>query len=385
MTYLRKLYVRAFLCSLVSLLVTLTYIRLFEQELLDWNDYGTYTIARPFIPDTLFYLELVNTPEWDLTTLAATNIKNGMAPALLWGVANGDWYRMALISVIIAFVGLVYVAKICQHFSVPRLRALRAITLIGLLPAVWYFSVGSLKELPTMTALAGFFYHHVKRQNLASLLWGVLLVSIRFQLAAVLPLFVFASFYAKQPLRTSAIVLIICSAAFPIFASLNILSLDVTAIFREQAGTESNLGAALENLRDTVPGVSAVVVGIRVVQSVLEPLAASFTEGFLFEAGIPSILGFASLSTLLLTLPAWYRILVNIVRGLRTTLPLDIQRLYALILFYAVPVGGFSFIHGRYMFPLTALVVVGAIFRVRGRVPKRVRSNRLQPPRLAHT
>jgi hypothetical protein len=365
MRYLRRLYFRAAACSIASLFVTLAYVTSFHRVLLDGDIFGNDSIASPFVPDTLIYLDLIDAEDLDLPKLALAGVKNAVAPALLWGVAQGDWHLMAAINAAIAFVGLVYVAKLCRHFSVPVRRALRAITLIGLLPAVWYFSVGSLKELPAMTALTGFLYHVLKRQALPCLLWGVLLVSIRFQLALILPLFVLASSYAKHPLRITVISLLTVSAVFPIFAQLELLNLDVTAIYRESAGSESTAGAMLESLRDTVPGISALVVAIRVVQSVLEPLLAFLSGPFLFDLGKVSIQGFVYLSTLFLTLPAWFLTVRNIVRGLRVALPLDAQRLYALILAYGVPVGGFTFIHGRYLFPLTALVILGGVFRIR--------------------
>ena len=372
----------AAICALVSLLATLIYVRLFEKMLLNGDIYGTGSIASPFVPDTLVYLDLASVDDWDIFTFAIAGVKNAIAPALLWGAAGGDWYWMAAINALVLFIGLIYLAKLCQHFKVSKNRASAAILLVGFLPAIWFFSIGSLKELPTMTALTGFLYHYLKRQSVSCLLMGILLVSMRYQLVGILPLFVIIASYSKRPLRTAVICLVIVSAMFPLFTSLGVLSLDASADFREAAGTESSLGASMEAVRDEVPILSVAVIAARVVLSVLEPLMIFVAGPYLLDDGRVSIQAFAYLSTLLLTLPAWYRTARSIVRGWRAALPLDLQSLYALILLYGVPVGGFSFIHGRYMFPLTGLVVLGAIFQVRVHAKPGVRVGMRAPPSM---
>lgn len=373
--YLSSLYHLSLCLAIISLILTLIYIRIFERTLLDGDISGSNGFVGLFITDTLRYLDLVAADEWSIFTFAVAGVKNAIIPLLMWDAVQGNWYLMAVFNSMMALATTIYLSKLCWHFHLARSKAIYSVALLGLLPAVLYFSVGSLKELPTLLALTGFLFHYLKRDQILWMLWAVLLVALRYQLVVVLPVFVLVARFAASPLRLSAIILLFFSMAYPIFASINVLSAESTEFFRSEADTESSAGAQLESIRSSVPVVSAAAIAIRTAQSVLDPLLTFAAGPYLFYDGSISIEGFAYLSTLLLTLPAWYRTAQHIVKAIRFGASRDSQLLYALILLYAIPVGGFSFVQGRYLFPLTALVIVGGTA-----LGRRTRSSRaLQP------
>lgn len=359
--YLSSLNRLALGCSVVLLLLTLVYVWCFESALLAGELEGYDGFISLFITDTLRYLDLVNSDEWTLLTFAIAGVKNAIAPSLLWDLAGGSWYVMAWINAAIMFASLRYLAKLCWHFQIQRQRAATMIVLLGLLPSVLYFSIGSLKELPTLLALTGFLYHYLKGDRLRWLLWAVALIVLRYQLAAILPLFVLIDRFAKRPLRVAALFLLVVSMAFPLFSSLNVLSGESTQIYRDELGTEATSGAQLESIRDGVPILSAAAIVVRTTQSALDPLLTFMNGPYLFQEGLISIEGFAYLSTLLLTLPAWWRAARRTLNAIRVDVSRDVQRLYGLVLLYVVPVGGFSFVHGRYLFPVTALLLIAGV------------------------
>lgn len=378
--YLSSLYRLSLCCVAISLLLTLAYIRFFERTLLDGDIRGADGFVSLFITDTLRYLDLVNADEWSVLTFAIAGVKNAIVPSLMWDAAHGNWYVMAVFNSMISLVSLIYLAKLCWHFGLPRSKAMYAVALLGLLPSVLYFSVGSLKELPTLLALTGFLYHYLKHDRMRWIFWAGLLIVLRYQLAAILPVFILAARLAKNPLRASALFLLFFSMAYPMFASFNVLSAESTELYRSEADTEASSGAQLESIRGSVPVISAAAIAIRTVQSVLDPLLTFVAGPYLFYDGSISIEGFTYLSTLLLTLPAWYRTVQRTVRSIRSNGSRDMQLLYALVLLYAIPVGGFSFVHGRYLFPLTALVIVGG-----ATLGQKVRSPRALHPGQHHT
>jgi hypothetical protein len=183
----------------------------------------------------------------------------------------------------------------------------------------------------------------------------------RYQLIGVLVLFCFVESHAKNPLRAAAIWLCVISMAYPLFANIDILSSEATKLFREDSGT--SMGAVVETVRSNVPVLSAIAISIRVMQSIFEPLVPAPDTYWIFEGDSISVLAIAYIISFFIMLPFWWRAMWASTRMLLVSRPVSrgASSLYALILIYVVLVGGFSFVHHRYLFPITALLMLGGV------------------------
>ena len=343
---------------LATLVVSLLYTSYFHMSLDagDWFDLGGVT--RIVIPDTFVYREVLN-EDFSQLGFAIAGVKNAIGPALIWTLASSNWYAVAFINSLFLLGTLLYTAKLATYFGVSTIQINYIILLLGLMPAMTYYSIGALKELPTLFLITGFYYHFVKKQTFFWVTMTLILIGFRFQLIPVFMIYILIDKFSKNPLRMAAMVLLIGSMAYPFISQMNVFSSEATLIFREESG--SSLGGAIENVLDTIPIVSSIAVFIRVFQSILEPLATFFKNWSFFEDGSFSILAFVYFTSLLITLPSWWRTLLRaykFIRKKRHSKFRGIDSLYGFILLFTIPVGGFSFIHHRYLFPITALIMI---------------------------
>lgn len=359
--YLSLLFALSACCALTSLVFVLGYVHFFENSLYQGNIEGERGFVGLYITDTLIYIDLLMVDEWSILAFAIAGVKNAFVPVLFWQLAQGSWYVMAAINAAFLYAILSYLCRLCWHFNVPQRRAAFIVALLAFLPSVQYFSVGSLKELPTLLALTGFLYHFLKGQKGYWFLWALVLILLRYQLGVLLMIFIFCASFSKSPLRMAALLVLGGTMAYPFFSHFGILSSETTEFLREETDSQASAGALLESIRETVPIASAAAVLVRALQSLMEPIITLIGGPYLFYDGAISIEGFAYLSALILTVPSWVRTAAAIFRGLLHGLPRDTEILYSLILIYGVLVGGLSFVQGRYLFPATALVLLGGV------------------------
>ena len=180
--------------------------------------------------------------------------------------------------------------------------------------------------------------------------------------------------YSRRPLRDSIFLVIFISSIYPYIRSLNIFSLDSILLYREDS-LETG-GALIELIRDEIPGLSSIAILVRVIQSVFEPILTFVKNPTIFEDGGLSIYTVSGLPEALVLAPFWILAGVGIVREVvaRKEGSRDIQKMYALIVLFVIPVGGFSFIHHRYLFPITGIVMMAGL--VTARDMKNVRRKR---------
>jgi hypothetical protein len=352
---------------LATLMVSLTYTAYFHSALVDgdWTDIRGFT--RIVIPDTFVYKSLIE-EGFSIFSIVIAGVKNAIGPALVWIISFSNWFVVVVFNSLLLLALLFYVIKLCHHFQVPRARAQFIVLTIGLMPTMTYFSIGALKELPTLLAITAFYFHFVRQQTMRWMLMVLILLLFRYQLIAVLTIFYLIDKYSKNPLRISLILLLAISMAYPLFEKANILSSETTALYREDSG--SSTGALIEGVRSSVPVASAVAISIRVMQSILEPLVPAPGTYWFFEGESFSMLALAYIASLLLMLPFWWRTVSTSYQIIKKTTPIsrDLASLYSLVFLFVIFVGGFSFVHHRYLFPITALVMIGGAAQNR-RIP----------------
>lgn len=353
--------------ALIAVLVSAAcYVWYFEFALLNdqWQEVKGFT--RILIPDVFLYISLTDSmDELNIFQLAVAGVKNALGPVVLWNLAGRNWYGMLLVNMLFIVGSVVYTMKLARFYVVDIANTAKVALTLILLPVMIYYCIGPAKELPTLFALTGFFYHFIKRDLIRWLLMAMAMVLFRYQLLAVLLPFIFLARFTKNPLRRAVQLMMIAAMAYPLIAQVGIISPEETAKFRD--GAEGQSGALIESIRDSVPIVSALATGIRIAQSVLEPAVNVFKSDGLYEGKSISVINIIYLLSLVPLLPYWYRAFFWIVELYKVKRPLsrNVMSLYAFLVLFVVPVGGFSFVHHRYLFPITALVLLAGYESVR--------------------
>ena len=363
----RKIYSLALILSLTVFLSSWTYYKYFSEALNNSAWRGVYGFTRIIIPDTFLYLHIIDYSD-PIMSMVVSGVKNTIGPSLIWFMTNGNWVLTSLVNSILLFIGLMYFANTAQLFGV-RSRKIRSImVLLALLPATLYYSVGALKEIPTLVFLSGFFYHYLQREHIKWLLFAMLLVLFRYQLGASLLLFIVADQFNKRSLNIVILVLIFIAAVFPYLQEVSIFTSGATEYYRAVFGVESSIGGMIEFVRDTVPGVSLFAVLIRIFQTIFEPFLTFFRNPTFYEYGDISILTVTYVVSQAMLLRYWLSFMkrIGLIIRNQNRIPRNIKRLYMLCLVAVVPIAGFSFIHHRYLYPVTALVILASIIPLDG-------------------
>lgn len=347
------------------LVCTFGYLLCFEPALIDgdWLDVKGFT--RIVIPDVFLYISLTDRMnEFEWLQVAIAGVKNALGPALMWRLGGQNWYGMAAVNTLVAMMTLAYTIKLASHFDIPLHSTRHLAMTLALMPTTIYYSIGPAKELPTLLATTAFVYHFIKRQTFRWVVMGLSAVLFRYQLIAVLLPFVFIARYSRNPVRAAVSLMLVLAMAYPLIAKVGIVASEETGRFREES--DSRAGAFIESVRDKVPIVSAAAVAVRVSQSVFEPIVNCLRPEGIIEGGSISVINVVYLFSFLPLLPYCYRTLMRI-RALRKAEAQhpDIRLVYTFIVLFAVPVAGFSFVHHRYLYPLTALMLIGGYECVR--------------------
>ena len=363
----------ALIASAAIVLAAILYTKIFYEALISEDWYSVDGFRRIVIPDTFLYKNLLES-EVSIYLIAFSGIKNSIGPSLIWFLAGMNWYVVVLINALFVYISLKYLVQIGSYFYLHIHPIFIFIILLGVMPTAIYYSIGSLKELPMICSFTGFFYHYLKRQKVLWVTFFLLLVFFRYQIFIPLIIFVVLSKYSRRPLRDSIFLVIFISSIYPYIRSLNIFSLDSILLYREDSLDTS--GALIELIRDEIPGLSSIAILVRVIQSVFEPILIFIKNPTIFEDGGLSIYTASGLPEALVMAPFWILAGIGIMREIVACKEgsRDIQKMYALIVLFAIPVGGFSFIHHRYLFPITGIVMMAGL--VTARDMKNVRHKR---------
>ncbi len=365
----------AILLSFIVFLLTWSYYSYFSEALNDdlWEDINGFT--RIIIPDTFIYRNVVDFSN-PFTSIVFAGIKNSIGPSFIWYMTNNQWVFVLFVNAVILYVELMYIAKTAQFFNIPRRKTLSIMILIALLPDTLYYSVGALKEIPTLALMSGFFYHYLKYERIKWLLCVFLLIIFRYQIGFALLLFLLADIFNKRSFRFAFLFLIFISALFPLIQNFGVFYNNTTELFREQNGVGSSLGGGVELIRDKIPVISIFAILIRIIQSIFEPFFYLFRNFTFFEDENLSIINVVLFLSSVFLFSYWLSFLKRIGSLLLhpSFVSRDIMRLYLLCLVVLVPTAGFSFIHHRYLYPITSLIILATIV-----YPKHMKDVKIDP------
>lgn len=344
------------------LAVCLLYVFTLHEHLenAEWEHVAGLT--RILIPDTFMYAAIVE--ENDFTTsVLFSGIKNSIGPSAIWYLTGFNWYAVSFFNVAILYFVTVYIEKNCRFYGVADTAIRRSTLIFVATPAVAFYSVGALKELPMMLLILMALYYYNRKAWGWAVLAASMLVVFRYQMIIILFFMVILAGFKNKSLKYILTLLFAAAAAYPALEKLGVLEQGVTLFFRQEYGQQDGFGAVVEYIRSNVFVASAFAILIRAMQSFFEPFLAFLGKGTFLEEGSFSVMDFVQFFTLLMLMPIFWRFMTKFVLVLRhgRRVSKDVQMLFGLIVASLILVGGFSFIHHRYLYPFFPLLLIAAL------------------------
>ncbi|MDX9988226.1 hypothetical protein [Thiothrix unzii] len=358
MTINKKEIFRIIITSL-SLVFAVIYYYIFQQPLESLSFESPYNYISSFvIPDTYLYLSVIDDHD-PISSIFNSVVKNTIGPSLIWYVANGSWLIVIIINAIFLYWSCYYIFRLCELYNV---NSELPILLIAMNPVTIFYMIGALKEIPTMLFILGFFYYIIKEKTIKWLVFSLLLIIFRYQLLIPLVIFIIMYFTNKNGMyKKSLYLIVLLCLAFPLINSLNVLSNSATEIFREEqlSNIGSTLGASIEHIRSNIYILSAIAIGIRILQSILEPLFYPFQYPLFMVDGVIGIYPLFSFLSFVLTSYFIFKFIYLLPINLRAKQATkNKQAIFALAFLFLIPVAGFSFIHHRYIYPIIPIIII---------------------------
>ena len=317
--------------------------------------------TRVLVPDTFLYKSVIDVDNVWLSIILS-NVKNTIGPSSIWYVAQFDWFIVLFINIVIVWFILVFFEKNLNYYGVSPRVIQYTVLVFALLPSTSFYAIGALKELPTMLLLLMFVYFY-NRRRLFILLWvSAALIVFRYQLIVILLGTIAITRFNDRSFRFALFVIVAVSVVYPAITFFGVLEVEATDRFRSwQTGTA---GAVIENIRNNYYGFSFFAIVARVLQSLFEPLLTfALNSGeYLYEEGAFSIYRFVQISTIIIMIPYIYKTVFKMINMYRMDgyLHHSTNTIYVLTLLSTVLVGGFSFIHHRYLLPFFPLIMIAA-------------------------
>ena len=315
------------------------------------------------ITDTIKYYKLASSENLNIALIIAS-IKNALVPSIIWFLADLNWYYVLLINLIMHSFILLLIQKNLELFLVTKRGIIRAMLVYSILPATTYYSIGALKEIPQIMLLLAIVYFS-NTNRLVFLFLTVLCISIvRYQLIVFLP-FILLSLKFRNGRVLSLAVLFAGLMFYPLFASTGILEYGAVKEFR--ALNSGGIGRIVEDWRENYIIISLIAVLIRAVQSLAEPLLILIGNpmNYFYFNGYIEVFNIIQLSTFIILSPYIYFLIFRMPLLKSKCLPIQFRKplffLFGFILTYLILVGGLSFIHHRYIYPVLPLCIVLSI------------------------
>lgn len=321
------------------------YLNKFHDSLIigEWLNINGFT--RVVIPDTFRYFNL---GENDFSDVGS--VKNSFIPALLWFFLKFNWYRALWLNFLINIAAFVFISKILDKQFISKERKTKILVLILFNPGSLYYSLGVLKEPLTLLFLLSSLYYFLNKKWLYFVTSCILLVLVRFQFLYFL-LFLFTTNLLKIKRCHFMVFLFLMLALFPLWRDFMDVYNSAGEIYRENMQQGYSLGGYVELIRDKVPILSGFGVVLRMIQSVFEPF---LSIGALVEQGALSVFSLVQLISLIFFAPSiflWFRYFFLSSRS-------EIEPILQMIFLFIVVVGGLSFIHHRYLYPIIILMLI---------------------------
>lgn len=358
------------LVAILSIVYTWTFIDLFET-----GKSGGFGITGAVIPDTFLYRYFFENPDYRI--FLGPGIKNSIAPALLWKLLSGNWYMAAIFNVAMLFLSVVFLKKMGDHIGISIDNKL--LFFLVLLPETFIYTVGVLKEIPTLFLFTALAFYFLKNRWLPFFFCFVLLCLFRYQFSIVIAIFLLGHlFFRKQNIRFLVFTFLILSALYPFLAQLDTgLSAQEGILYKEdKPGT--GVGAIIQSVQTEWYGLSTLATMVKIFQMLVAPWPfPQFPEGSKVD-----VLTLAwSISSLVL-LPIWFKYFRFLFYALRypNSIKQEAGVLLSMSFIFGMMIGLSGFIQHRYVYPSLGLILLVAYLPITSRLNRIPQSSPIPNP-----
>jgi len=142
-------------------LFTFKYISFFHEALENsiYQNVNGYT--RIVTPDTFLYKNIINT-ENVLLSIILSGVKNSLGTSFMWYLSSFNWYVNNILNIFFILLIVLYTKKLLLEYNVQESKIQLAILSIIILPSTIFYSIGSLKEIPTALLFIMILYYYKK-------------------------------------------------------------------------------------------------------------------------------------------------------------------------------------------------------------------------------
>jgi hypothetical protein len=311
--------------------------------------------TRIIIPDTFIYYDIINFNNPIYSILEST-VKNTIGPSFIWYITDGNWIETILINSFFVYISLYFFEKIAIELGSDRKSMLIGMTILAICPSTIYYSIGALKELPTVCFTLAFLYYYITSKKIKLCFFAFLLFLFRYQFVFIFLLFFF---FEYLDVKKSFIILILIAFLFPAFKHFNMLGYESSLTYRLDSGNLDSLGYWVEYVRNNIFVLSFFGILVRIFQSLFEPFLAFLHSFSFYENNLLSVIKIILFSSLILFTPYIYCFFKNFI-----FFAFAERKIKAIFIFICIStyfIGGFSFIHHRYLvfiFPLMILLCI---------------------------
>lgn len=293
------------------------------------------------------------------------NVKNTIIPSLLWALFAGDWYLATLFNISLLFFTSIYFKRISNHFDIDLSN--KFIFFIVFLPETFIYTVGILKEIPSLLFFTASAFYYLKGRWLFFTASLLLLLLFRYQFGVCFGLFLFARmFFGRHNIKFYVALFFLLSSLYPLLIIIVPgLGYDNALIYTEMRNG-LGIGSIVESIQFNFYVLSSFATLVKFFQMIIEPWP---TPPIFSEPQINVIALLYSISTFFL-LPIWYKYFRFLFHALRNPrfYSRDILAMLCLSFSFLIIVSLNGFIHHRYLFPGIALILLIAYIPIKPRV-----------------
>ncbi|WP_026839817.1 hypothetical protein [Citrifermentans bremense] len=347
-----KLIFTVFLLGLLSIAYTRCFISLLEVG--ETVGFGFQGIVQS---DTILFKNIFSNSQ--ILIYLAANVKNVVLPALLWMLFDGNWYFATLFNISLLLLTGIYLYKISIHLNI--IVNDKILFLILLLPETFIYTIGVLKEIPTLFVFSALAYHFLKKSWYIFTFYFLLLVLLRYQFSIAITLFMVGNFSFKEKnIRFLVLLFLMLSSMYP-FLIENVpgLGSDDALLFRE-IGPGLGVGSIVESIQSKWYGISALATFVRLFQMIVQPWPVINV----FDGSYLNIMALLYSISACILFPVWFRYFRFLFHAFRYPhlIQSDQNAILCLSFAFIMMVGLNSFVHHRYLYPGFGLITLVAYF-----------------------
>lgn len=308
----------------------------------------------------------------DIFMYLNANVKNVVVPSLLWMLFDGNWYMASIFNVGLLSFTAMFLYKIANHLGISIKN--KILVLLVLLPETFIYTVGVLKEIPTLFIFTALCYYFLKKRWILFILYLILLVLFRYQFAIAIMLFLLGNIvFKRKNIRFLVLIFVFLSSLYPLLSKhVTALGSDAALLYRE-LGPGLGVGSVVESIQSEWYGLSTLATMVRLFQMIVEPWPAlNIFEGS--EVNIMALL--YSISACIL-FPVWYKYFRFLFYAVRypNCLKRDESVILCMSFVFVMMVGLNSFVHHRYLYPGLGLIILVAYIPIASRLKARLQSD----------